>query len=317
MKKTPLLGSAAVLLGSIFALTACNGAAVRGDYTTPSASRLHAVLSAIDEDDLFGNPREKDYSFGLSMTSEFNMDTTISGNDTNVHGYSLYDMVLERYSAAGAGEAVLTAEGDAASYDDMEIDTRVYGNNQSIYLINRTESGMLNGFESGRIGYGTAVRFCEAMMDTLLPSNPFVPDNFEGFTLSGSQLVFGDLEDSIDDFAAMGMEVGLDISDGTKIRLTAEDDFFDRIADSYDNGRLTYETTSYEIYLSVDEDGVFRQLSAMIDISYSFSVSGSYGSTDLNGYFVLERSSPTVNLPDDLNNTTKYPSSDSFFNNLI
>ena len=105
--------------------------------------------------------------------------------------------------------------------------------------------------------------------------------------------------------------VGLDDGDGIKLKLAANDSFFTTIEESVTGGsdaiEFSFRSKILELYLSIDGDGRFEQLSARIDLAYEASYEGQSLEMRAKGEFILRTGNAAVRLPDELSDEEEYP----------
>ena len=105
--------------------------------------------------------------------------------------------------------------------------------------------------------------------------------------------------------------VGLDDGDGIKLKLAANDNYFTTIEESVTGGsdaiEFSFRSKILELYLSIDGDGRFEQLSARIDLAYEASYEGQSLEMRAKGEFILRTGNAVVRLPDELSDEEEYP----------
>ena len=294
MKKV-LAAGCAVLMCGCFALTACDkggNAEIGGNYRTPTSEELSAALGSIDAEKLFGDPAAENYTFGLSLSSEFDIGVIAPGTTVSADGSADLDISVSEEQTAGAGEVSLNFSSTGEEGQDLSVRADAYTDAQYVYF---NASLSADGEElpmNGKVDIASLLADMPGMMTT------------DTETSTAPSADFGAM---IAQLTTMGMEIGLDTSDGVKLRFTADAACLQEMMKQTElTAPIDFGNSSIVLYLYINSDGMFEQFSAVVDIDCD--VQGEEpGSITAEGNFILKRSDKSVTLPSDLDDEEKYP----------
>lgn len=276
MKKRPI-AAACLLLGGCLLLSACTGAAIPGDYRIPTAQELEDALSAIDADALFGNATAEDRSFGLSF--KFTLDTSTEGPSGTQSTAIQADYLFCSDAAQTAGKGSFAIR-ETAEVGKTELEADLFHDADFLYL------DMASNGAEGRAKISLSDLLASDELSSFMPS-----------------LTQEDALGTLEALSQAGMAVGMDDRDGLKLRLRANDGFYHTIARyiAAENGALCkFEDSVLEFYLYINADGLFEQLSAIVDITANLDGMGGTQVVRAEGNFIIRRSEKKVQLPDGL-----------------
>ena len=311
MKKLLALGCAAVLLGGTAAFAASGGdsAVIKGNYTKPSAEELNAAIDAIDEEKLFGDTSAEDYSFGISVRGDLSVEVTSSEGSVNMEGDAEYAFSAAKDGMAGAGKASLSMQANGAQLpSDISMETQLYNDDAYLYMQATLSEGGTEASIGGKLSYEKLYALAEELAGDL--SAAVLTESAPPTTLPAPQAP--DLAEAIAQLEAAGVEVGLDAADGVKLRFTAGDAYFAALeAEAETAGTpIEFSDKTLEIYLYINEEGLFEQFSAVVDIAFDVKDEENPGSVAMRANFVLKQENVKPQLPSDLGDENKYPSLD-------
>lgn len=317
MKKVAAVCCAAVMLCGTLTFTACGGRdpIVTGDYTRPTEEQLKEALGAIDEEKLFGGAADQNGAFGFSLGGDLRIAIAAQERTAAFDGSVSYDYNREQRTAAGAGKLAFSAQGypaptkapalavqeptDPTETDgDIRFEAALYNDSEAAYAYVTLAQGETQTEMGGKLSFGAlaaAAESAEQPYGSLLP--------LEADARSIAEVV-GALTEA-------GMDAWMDTSEGFKLKLVANDGFYDTLssyAESY-GLQLTYTQKTFEIYLHIGKDGILEQVSSLVDIQSEVGggENEEAGTLTIGGNFVFRRSSPRVTLPDELSDSVKYP----------
>lgn len=276
----------ALLMGGTLALSACandnHDAVIKGNYKQPTQAELDSALASINADNLFGNT--ENLKIGLSLSGSLSL--TVAQNDTeSSEALSLsYLLNADNSSVAGAGNFAMTETINEKS--EVVASAALYNDTDYFYMDVSYEGMNIKG----KLSYASIAHVIENKLPTdQLP----VPELPEGdFTIQA--------------MAEAGIDVWLDTSDGIKLKLSANDTFFNNAFAEISPDEISFTDKTLEIYLYINKDGLFEQMSALIKIGMENPADTSER-VDIDGSLVLKRTNETVTLPSDLTDENKYP----------
>lgn len=287
MKKKLLALFALITTCSLAAFTACapdDDAVITGNYKKPTQAELDAALSSLDADKLFG-----DEGVGLSLKGSLDM-TTAQGEYEMSENYTLgYTLNADASSVAGMGN--LTGTQTADNESETTLSFTMFNDLNYVYVDLDSDYASMKG----KVSYEA---LWEAISDRL-PSTSLPMPAIPAATLPESNF-------SIQSMAEAGIDVLLDTSDGVKLKLTANDTFFDNVLSDVPIS-LSLTDKIFEIYFYVNQDGLFEQLSMKFDINVQQNNTSTPVKASIEGSLIIKRTSESVQLPDDLTDENKYP----------
>ena len=314
MKKFLAIGCAAAMIGTACMLTACGGddPVIEGNYTEPTAEQLETALAAIDEEKLFGDPSAEGYTFGLSADGGFSLTAAAGENSINMDGSFSGDLSLSESAATGAGELSfdMTSSGDSAP-GSVAVDAAGYLDSANFYIDLSMEQGGISSAVRGKLSLETILDMADSVLGGAIPELPLTGSPVSG--LSG-ETAMPDLGEMLAELKAMGVAIGLDSSDGVKLRLDASAYLSDTAAAEAD---MTLTRSVAEIYFYVNADGLFEQFSAVIDLEGTVPDETGDISVAMSGSLIVKQSDASVELPSDLSDAEKYPSLDDLFSSAL
>lgn len=266
----------ALALGSCLILPACADNTAESGYRQPTDEELEQVLTSIESGDLFGNGEGSDVTAGLSAEGSFELSTGVTGMIITVSGEFDYDLMVTASSVAGAGSMTMTAD-TTASVD-------IYNDESYIYL-----KALSGGQQSG------AKIAIADILSSMGGTGGYITAVSEQSTP----------QFSVEYYKQMGIDIGIDTSDGTKLKFSANDDYFAALESQLGGGSIT--DSVLEMYLNIDSQGVFEQLSVTIDIGAEMTYNGVTQTMDMAGQFVVNNSDEEVVLPEEIYDETLYP----------
>ena len=317
---------AALLLGTSLALAACGqdetpeetfSAVIPGDYHAPTAKELGNALTILEGEGEYidGRPVGIEVN-GLTMEAELGFEMQADGGRLAVSGSGNYDLYIENArtgASVGAGnlqlDATFTADGEQES---SAASGNIYHDDTYLYL-DVTEDGEVN---RGKISYDMLPSLLEALLAEMQPGNGVQP--LRGVRQPGiAQPLVAPSEETkaaeelLENLAAAGISVGLDDSDGLKLKLYANDDYFRMLEEGAAGGfgeiDFRFQGKTLEVYLYINEDGTFEQFSVYIDMGYSASYLEETADYSMDAQLVIRRSQESVTLPEELYDENEYP----------
>lgn len=280
---------AALALG--VTLTGCAPSAViKGNYRTPTEEELTAALNAVDPEQLFAEDP------ALSLRQEFSVDMSAPDGTVFFESKGKYDIQMQGETSIGAGDLELRASSTGEEIAVGALTGDFYHDGDCLYM------DVLDGNESyrGKIPLTELSALLEEYLEYLQTGTavPLIAGSGHG----GSE-ISPDLQTMF--------SVGLDDGDGIKLKLAANDNFFTTIEESVTGGsdaiEFSFRSKILELYLSIDGDGRFEQLSARIDLAYEASYEGQSLEMRAKGEFILRTGNAAVRLPDELSDEEEYP----------
>ena len=317
---------AALLLGTSLVLAACGqdetpeetfSAVIPGDYHAPTAKELGNALTILEGEGEYidGRPVGIEVN-GLTMEAELGFEMQADGGRLAVSGSGNYDLYIENArtgASVGAGnlqlDATFTADGEQES---SSASGNIYHDDTYLYL-DVTEDGEVN---RGKISYDMLPYLLEALLAEMQPGNGVQP--LRGVRQPGiAQPLVAPSEETkaaeelLENLAAAGISVGLDDSDGLKLKLYANDDYFRMLEESAAGGaegiEMTFPAKTLEVYCHVNQEHELEQLSAVVDLGYTLSYAGEEMSFSADFQLIAKPSEEQVTLPEDLSDEEKYP----------
>ena len=314
MKKyTAICCTAVMLCGTLIAAAACTerDPTVKGDYTRPTEEELRTALGAIDEEKLFGNAAAQGGGFGFSLGGDFEIAADAEACVASLESSIRYDYSHTKDARAGSGSFTLSARGEETDPENTEdgglnVNVSLYNDADAAYAYVTAERGETRTEAGGKLSFPALAAAAGAYDDIPLP---------EWFPLAELTSGTVDIEDAVGALLDLGMDAWTDNSDGFKLKLVANERFYESLAaDAQSYGmQLTYTQQTFEIYLHIRQDGLLEQFSSLIDIQGDVGEGEEAGTLSIGGNFVLRYATPRVTLPDELADSVKYPLYDDLF----
>lgn len=297
MKKKSTALASVLLAGSLVAFTACGKGsdfAVDGKFENEATPQeMNTAISAINYSKAFGDVSADDWSFGLSVSSNFESSANIKADTTGLDGTFDYGEALEYgikisknaqspigFSLAGHGNASLTMKGKMTTAEkeqnvDVTAEGEVYNDDTALYLSyalkNFKESGLPvpDEYASGKykIMMSEIWETVGGYLPASLLSEAFAESETDTAAVDYITLLYTAFTPYIDN------------SDGLKIKLSLKEEFLNlalmKAATEANLGEVSLAKSMFDIYLVIGADGLFRQLSTNIDLSLSIENLGS------------------------------------------
>ncbi len=299
MKKLTAL---AVLLGGCVLLSACgSGAVIPGNYKTPTDAELEEALSSIDGDAMFGDPAAEDYRIGLRADASFFFSIRSGEQEMSA------DLDMD-YLLSGTGETDVAGAGSLSAHSTENgtvtaADYTFYNDSVYFYFDDTTDDASGKKVTLDEIG-----NFISSALGSLgdLGNMPYAGTAL----LAESSTDPLPAESTLAQMQEAGIDVGLDTGSGVKLRLKMNETFFANLAAQIGqtNGmEVEFPAQTLEVYFYVNEDGLFEQVSAVVNVSMEMSYMDNTVTMELNGDFLLARSEEEVVLPEEVES---YPETD-------
>lgn len=318
MKKTIIALASILLAGSLAAFTACDGGsdfAVDGKFNKEATPQeVTTAISGINYSAAFGDVTAADWSFGLSVSSNFEASAKIKAPEAEgnlEYGEALdYGVKISKnaqspsgFSLAGHGNASLTMKGSmkaAGESHDVDVSAagEIYNDDTAIYLSyalnNFKESGLPvpDEYTSGK--YKILMSEVWEVVSGYLPTGLLMEAAAEG----GTDIITGS-DTSIATVLYTMFTPYIDNSDGLKIKLSLKEEYLKlalTAASAQDGlGAVDIDECVLDIYLVIGADGLFRQLSVDADLDWSIEKIGSF--TLKGGFAVKADLNVSVTVP--------------------
>ena len=318
MKKILSLATALLLVGALAVFAGCGkgerSGVIKGNYTEPTKAELQSALDTIRVDKLLGDTEAEGWNTGMSLGANLSYEMSAAGEKMSMS----FDL-SHKISAQSVQDALdVKGEGSLALQTNLagekeKFTLKTYNDMKNIYL---DASAQANGENQN-----AKVRISIADIFDGADIQPSEPDG------SGESTLPTDAEALLKELADSGFTLAMDISDGIKIKLTANESVFTEILEGV-NGSLpstgvpatgeyfSFSKDSYmEFYLHVGADGLLKMVTARMNLDGAFDFSGlgdaaaeALGKTSMRikGAFELEIGAVSVSMPSDLSDYQAY-----------
>ena len=300
---------------------------IPGDYHAPTAAELGYALSLLEENGEYidGQPVGIEVD-GLAVEARLDLAMQSAEDKLTMEGAGSYDLYIENArtgAAVGAGDVRLDAAYTAGEeQESVAVSGSIYHDDAFLYC-DVTENGEVH---RGKVSY----ELLPFLLEEISSDMPF-----EGGVLplrgmrqaNGAQTLIAPLPEAqpliapseeaqaaeklLETLAAAGLSLEMDDSAGLKLRIYANDDYFqmlgDAVTEELPGAEVTFPTKTAEVYYHINEACELEQLSADIDLDYTVSYAGEEVTVSAGMQLVAKNSDARVTLPDDLSDREKYP----------
>lgn len=292
MKKLVAL-ACSLMLGSCVILPACtNGAVVSGWYRDTTTQELQSVLASVDDYTLLGADMTGDFRTGLELNGSITQ-TARQADETIVEETQyIYNIMLAR---TGLNIDIL----GAGTYDHIR---NITDESEDTSQTSSTHTDIHNDFDYFYIDELYTNEYSREFRER---GKANLYTNASGISLPISMPTTPTSDISVEELGESGFDVGLDTRSGIKIKISANDNYFNDMLGG--TPRRALKDDRLEMYLYINEQGVLEQYSIFIDIKLEFSQLGVIYSSETEGSIVMTLSDNEVSLPDYLYDETIYP----------
>lgn len=345
MKKFLTL-AVALLLSIAFAMFAgCSSALERGkiegNYKEPTQEELETALRSLEGGTMFGDTEQADWEFGVKTGGNFNVKITV--NDSTLSANAKLSL-QEKISKGEAGPELLgkgnlsfnlKAPAEIAKQDtEIELKADLYNDSSFLYLDASAKSGKDSQDLKVKTDISTIlseITFGETM--DLSTAGILAETGNQG---SASATVGFSMDEFLAFAAEWNMDIGLDTSNGVKIRLTANEETFTKILNTvlqkimsvpagtpFDmSDMIALSNSVFELYLQTDKDGNFVAAATNLTLKGSIEIPAMTADSeatnigiDIGGAFYVESKVSNFTIPDGIADDSSYQVVDgSLFN---
>lgn len=324
MKRTLSLITALILAFALAMFAGCGESSesgkIPGNYKEPTEEQLNTALSSIDESKLFGDVTAEDWKFGIQANAGFSVNGEIGEEKIKISSDLSYLLAMaaseQGPSLKGSGKVSADASipGEAGA-EETKADIKFYNDSEFFYI---SATGIAEGQDEikGKMSF-------EYILGQIGGMLPMVAEESDSETAIAPAFDIATLIASLEEY---GIKVGLDTSNGVKIKLSATKETFDSViemimgmimggvytaAESEVPSFIEFTKSVLEIYIHIDKDGKFVAVEANADIAVSVDLSAlgmlaAEGSEEtkatfsVKGIVSVKASSKTVTLSGDL-----------------
>lgn len=319
MKKRFVFAATALFtVGALAMLTGCGGKTgeISGKYKEATPEEVAAACEKYQFDRAFGNVEKDDWTFNLQaegeMKSKFDiaMNMKMDGGMTTsmtckLSGSESFDYLVSLaqgesgVSTYGAGnvkgksEGAISMSGISISLDYNE-EWKVYHDNTAVYV---------DPVKDSKIFLTKSKIALDEIMDDVedeIPSLPQAP----GFPTQLEKPE--EFKAMIDELVANGVKISLDQRKGLKMKFSIGKEMAEKMMAQQGEqegvqAEIEFKTFEVDLYVSLDENGMFEAAGIVFDINIEMSVAtvdvGMAGTIVLEGGYSLKATGSTAKLP--------------------
>lgn len=335
-----------LLLSVVFAMfVGCSSALekgkIEGNYKEPTQEELETALRSLEGEVMFGDPEQADWEFGVKTGGNFNVKITVNDSSLSADG----KMSLEEKLTKGETGLDLLGKGNLSftmkapeeimgESTDIEMKADLYNDSSFLYLDASAKSGENSQdlkVKTDISAIMSGLTFGETMD---LSTAGILAETGDQESASAS---IGFSADEFMEFAAeWNMDIGLDTSDGVKIRLTASQETFTKILKAvlqkimsvpagtpFDMSDLiALSESTFELYLQADKDGYFTAAATNLNLKGSIEIPAMTADSeatsigiDIGGAFYVEYKISDFSIPEGIAEDPSYQVIDDSFLN--
>lgn len=324
---------------------------IEGNYEETTSEDLATTLSSIDISKLLGNMESEDWSFGASVDGEVSLKVTMAEQELNATASLSYAISVAKgtseqvpFDIKGKGEIKMegvvpvsgsagpvseapAADSTATAETEFSIAVTIYNDSTAFYLDVSGKAGDDNLDTQVKISYENILGLISG--SGMVPGPDTMAADASGETGSDSANILSEVVAILDQ---LGVKVGVDTSDGVRIKLSADKATLNTIvqmvvqkiigssAAGMEIPVTVGDGSAVDIYFAIDKDGRF--FGAAIDATASTTIGKDFTSLeeDIVGQLdialnVSYKANPGVSLdglnPDDYSEFSFGSSSDS------
>ena len=333
MKKFLTL-AAALILSVVFTVfagcsTALEKGKIEGDYKEPTQEELETALRSLEGSTMFGDTEQADWEFGVKLGGNFDANVTMGESELTASGnLSFQEKVSkgeEGLSMLGKGELSLKVKAPAEMTDeaiDLDVSADIYNDSSYVYLNAQVKSD--GKTEEVKVKTAFAPLFDGVFGAEAADAGALALTDGEG---SASATIGISAEELLAFAAEWKVNIGLDTSDGVKLRLSASEETFTKILNAvlqkimgvtagtpFDASDLiTLSESTFELYLQADKDGRFAAAAANVSLQCSIGLpaanetaEGTKANVDIGGAFYIETNLSDFSLPEGIADDPSY-----------
>ena len=345
MKKFLTL-AVALLLSIAFAMfagcsTALEKGKIEGNYKEPTQEELETALRSLEGDTMFGDTEQADWEFGVKTGGNFNVKITVNDSTLSADAkLSLQEKISKGEAGLellGKGNLSFNMKAPAEIMDqetDVEMKAEMYNDSSFLYLDASAKSGKDSQDLKVKADISTIMGeliFGETM--NVSTAGILAKTGEQG---SASATVGFSVEEFMEFAAEWNLDIGLDTSDGVKLRLTANQETFTEILNAvlkkimsvpastpFDmSDMIALSNSVFELYLQADKDGKFAAAATNLTMKGSIEIPAMTAdseatniSFDIGGAFYVEYKVSDFSIPEGIAEDSSYQViDDSFFN---
>lgn len=323
MKKIIAVLASAVLATSAFAFAACGGndGVVEGNYTEPTAEQLSTAVAEVETDKVFTALS------GVELSANLNASYSADAASNSASLKLGYKVVFGDEKIAGRGDlsmkSDMTSGGNKSS---SEYSATIYNDASFAYaeLKGLPATVAPDGALKAKLDYMSLIDDIIGELPLAIEegtiTSPDTPDTGASDTdVDTSVTEEFDLEAVLDMLVENKVKVGLDTTDGFKLKISVtEETIWTLIAKEMPEAQVTamkeavtFNKSVLDIYFALDASGAFKQFSVNIDIDVfgDGSKMGQQGNNltlKAKGYFAVKAFSGDVTLPEGLATDATY-----------
>lgn len=325
MKKLITVAASAALVISMAGLTACAGSegVIKGNYKEPTSEEFTNAVGTIDSNKMFGDTTAEDYKLGLEFATKFNADISLGSlmslNGTTEAGYKFTMDKKGNYLGSGSFSMNAEAKSETAtgtSNDKSKVSAKIYNDSAYVYA-------SATGIEENK---ETKVKLDINKLIESIGVMSYAEISNDTITEGGNtetEITPEAPELSLEMLKELKINVGLDSSDGVKLKLSVtQDTVWTLLTEELGEETVTvvkeavtFNAFTFDAYLAIDKDGLFTQASLDFDIDVKADLAKisalipsaqaaaapaltGEASVKLDGYILLKSFNGTVTLPE-------------------
>lgn len=345
MKKFVTL-AVALLLSIAFAMfagcsTALEKGKIEGNYKEPTQEELETALLSLEGSTLFGDTEQADWEFGVKTGGNFNVKITVDESTLSADAkVSLQEKIsksetgLELLGKGNLSFNMKAPKEFMGEETDVGMEAEMYNDSSFLYLEASAKSGKDSQDVKVKVDISTIMgelMFGEAMN---VSAAGILAET--GDQESASATLGFSVKEFMEFAAKWNLDIGLDTSDGVKLRLTASQETFTKILNavlkkimslpasaSFDmSDRIALSNSVFELYLQTDKDGKFVAAATNLTLKGSIEIPAMTEDSeatnigiDIGGAFYIESNLSDFSIPDGISEDSSYQViDDSFFN---